>query len=647
MKMFEAGAKGAKGLETAAHGAAGGIHAITGALAPLGAALAVLAGVGSIFAAFKESIEAASRFETAKFNFEGIAGGADNARGAIAKLKEIGHETATGFGELSGASKLLIEAGMSADAAADATGRLQKIALNTGGDLNELAEIYARITIKQEISQKDLAKLAMSGIPGVAAIAAQFKELERATTDANKAIEANQAELERTFELNEKNVSGITSFTNRIGLTKDAFDAFSRTGRVASAVNADLGWGFGKITNTLQGQFADGLKQISDETGVSQKSLMDFAREGKLGYEDLIQAAGRYRKEQEEKAKQANEAEKLANENRLLEAQRGLVGQIGALINQATDPGGMFATVNAFFETWKGKLQELNHAIGAVFKDFGTPLMEALKPALDYLTQQTPAIQKLATDAGNALGDAIRWFIDSLKDGTFWDQVKEKGAAAFTAAMQPVNEFGAKIAQGLSGLNKNNELIEGLKSLSKILDAVADGFGIKLLDSISRAAAELDVTTRERISQLPGMLNIPGVLGPIKAEEKDLTHAQRVELAQKEITPTKADRELADREWQEGTEGIQTHFPAAMRQGVEAFQTSPDIARSHREFDQDVAAGRPPYFVKPEMAARDYEKATGQKQPEWMSPQTAERIAQLLEAQNAILRQVLTAGGAT
>src|SRR5258708_13029988 len=179
----------------------------------------------------------------------------------------------------------------------------------------------------------------MSGIPGVAAIAAQFKELERATTDANKAIEANQAELERTFELNEKNVSGITSFTNRIGLTKDAFDAFSRTGRVASAVNADLGWGFGKITNTLQGQFADGLKQISDETGVSQKSLMDFAREGKLGYEDLIQAAARYRKEQEEKAKQANEAEKLANENRLLEAQRGLLGQIGPLINHATDPG--------------------------------------------------------------------------------------------------------------------------------------------------------------------------------------------------------------------------------------------------------------------------------------------------------------------
>jgi hypothetical protein len=644
MKLFEAGAKGAKGLETAAHGAAGGIHAITGALAPLGAALAVLAGVGSIFAAFKESIASAARFETAKFNFEGIAGGADNARSAIAKLKEVGHETATGFGELSGASKLLIEAGMSADAAADATGRLNKIALNTGGDLTELAEIYARITIKQEISQKDLARLAMSGIPGVAAIAAQFKELERATTDANKAIEANQAELERTFELNEKNISGINSFTNRIGLTKDAFEAFSRTGKVASAVTADLGWGFGKITSTLQTEFVNGLKQISDETGVSQKTLMDFAREGKLGYEDLIQAAARYRKEQEEKAKQAKEAAKLANENNLLEQQRGLVGQISGLINKATSEGGIFATVNAFFETWKGKLQELNHAIAAVFKDFGTPLMEALKPALDYLTQQTPAIQKLATDAGEALGGAVRWFIDSLKDGTFWSQVQTQGAAAFDAMLQPVKQLGAQLQHAFAGLNKNNELVQGLQSLSKMLDAIADGFGIKLRDAFTHSLVELDVSMREWASKQP-WLNLPGAPSYLSPEEQQMTHKGRVASEEAELSPTKEDRAQNREDWNQALEGVRTHFPAAMQQGVEAFQTSPDIARSNKEWDQAVKEGRPGYFVKPEMAARDYKRETGQQKPDWMSSQTAEKIAQLLEQQNSLLRSVMAASG--
>jgi hypothetical protein len=644
MKMFEAGTKGAKGLETAAHGAATGIHAITGALAPLGAALAVLAGVGSIFAAFKESIAAASRFETAKFNFEGIAGGADNARNAIEKLKEVGHETATGFGELSGAAKLLIEAGMSADQAADATGRLQKIALNTGGDLNELAEIYARITVKQEISQKDLARLAMSGIPGVAAIAAQFKELERSTTDANRAIEQNQAELERTFQLNEKNISGINSFASRIGLAKDAFTAFANGTRISSAVASELGQGFSKIAGTLNNEFAQGLQQISKETGVSQSALMEFAREGKLGYEDLVQAAARFRQEEQERAKQAGEEQKLANENNLLQQQRGLVSQVSQAIKSATDPGGIFATVNSFFETWNGKLKELGHAVEEVFVNFGTPLINALKPALDYLNQQGPAIQKMATDAGNALGGAIRWFIDSLKEGTFWDQVKSQGTAAFDAAIQPIRQLGAQIQQAFAGMNKNNELVQGFQALSNLLDAVADNFGVRLLDAIKgplQALAEFDVSGRERVAG-SWLSHVPGMPQLISPEEQGLTHEERVAREVQSILPTDKDRAAASKEWTEAIQGIKTHFPAAVRQGIEDFQTPPDVYRSREDWTRAVSEGRSPYFVKPEQAARDYERQTGQKQPQWMSPETAERIANLLEQQNSLLRAVMS-----
>ncbi len=647
MRFFEAGAKGAHGLGVAAHGAAGGIHAITGALAPLGAALAVLAGVGSIFAAFKESIESASRFETAKFNFEGIAGGADNARSAIDKLKEAGHETATGFGALSGAARILIEAGMGADEAADATERLNKIALNTGGSLEELAEIYGRITIKQEISQKDLDRLAMSGIPGIAGLAAQFKELERSTADSNKAIEQGQKALERTFELNEKNIGGINSFASRIGIAADAFKGFANGMGGSTALAGQLGAGFNKIAGTLNSEFTDGLKQISAETGVSQSSLMEFAREGKLGYEDLIQAAARYRKEKEEKDKAAGDAQKLANENNLLEQQRGLVAQVKAAIEGVTSEGGIFATVTAFFETWKGKLQELDHAIGAIFKNFGTPLMDALKPAVEFLTAQTPAIQQMAKEAGEALGGAIKWIIESLKDGTFWTTVQAKGTEAFEKIFQPVKELGARIQAAFAGMSQNKELVQGLQSISKLLDGIADSFGIRLTDALSRplrALAEFDVSGREKadaswLSKMPGM---PKLISP---EEQGLTHEERVAREFGQMIPSKGDRDAAARELQEGMEGIKTHFPAAVQQGIEGFQTSPDKARAQREFDADVKAGRSPYFVRPDVAARDYERATGQKQPDWMSGQTAERVAQLLEQQNSLLRIVMTASG--
>jgi hypothetical protein len=647
LKFFEGGKKAAEGLEHAAHGASGAIHGITAAFGPLAAGLAALAGVATVVEGFKRSLEEAAKDESAKFAFENIAGGAETAEAAIRKLEQLSKETATDFPELVGPAKSLMQAGLNADEAADATERLQKIALNTGADFNELGDIYARVQTKQEVSAKDLVKLAMAGIPGVAELGHQFRELEQQTTDANKAIEETEKNLERAFEQNERNVGGINSFATRIGLTKDAFDGFARGIGVSTALAGELGQGFGKITGTLQGEFVQGLQQISKETGVSQSSLLEFAREGKLGYEDLIQAAARLRKEQEEKAIQENEAQKLANENNLLQQQRSLVAQVSQAIKSATDEGGIFSNLNKFFQTWNGKLREIAHAVDETFQSFGTPLINALKPALDYLISQGPAIQEMGRGAGEALGGAIKWFIDSLKDGTFWDQVKSQGSAAFDAIFEPVRQFGAQLQQAFAGLNKNNELVQGFQALSNLLDAVADNFGVRLLDAIKgplQALAEFDVSGRERVAG-SWLSKVPGMPQLISPEEQGLTHAERVAREVQSILPTDKDREAAGKEWEEAMQGITTHFPAAMRQGIEAFQTPSDIDRAREEWTRAVTEGRTPFYVKPEQAAADYERQTGQKQPSWMSPETAERVAQLLEMQNSLLRTVLTAGG--
>jgi hypothetical protein len=210
--------------------------------------------------------------------------------------------------------------------------------------------------------------------------------------------------------------------------------------------------------------------------------------------------------------------------------------------------------------------------------------------------------------------------------------------------LQPVKQLGSQLQQAFAGLNKNNELVQGFQSLSKMLDAIADSAGIKLRDAFLHAIVELDVSMREWVAK-QWWLNLPGTPSPLTPEEQQMTHAGRVASEEAENTPTKQDRAQNREDWNQALEGVRTHFPAAMQQGIEAFQTPPDVDRANKEWDQAVKEGRPGYYVKPEMAARDFERETGQKKPDWMSSQTAERIAQLLEQQNSLLRSVMAANG--
>ncbi len=139
--------------------------------------LGALAGAASVFEGFHKAISGAGERESAAFNLTAIAGGADNARNAFAKLEKISAETATDFPKLAAGVKPLMEAGLSADQAADDLEKLQKIALNSGASLEDLSDIWSRVITKQDVSSKDMVKLAMAGIPGMSELARHCNDI--------------------------------------------------------------------------------------------------------------------------------------------------------------------------------------------------------------------------------------------------------------------------------------------------------------------------------------------------------------------------------------------------------------------------------------------------------------------------------------
>lgn len=454
------------GIQHEAQSAAAGIKGLESALGAIMPLVAAITGVATIFETFRKSFAQAAEREQAGQQFEAIAGGAEKAAHAMEELEKISAETATDFPELAQGAKRLMEAGLSADEAAEATGRLQKIALNTGSSFEELADIYARVTTKQEVSLKDLTKLAAAGIPGIADIAKQFKNLEKATKDSDNELEHSNQIFKDQYELAEKNIGAINSFGQKTGLLAEAFrqfqqSAYRNVGRVSFG-GMDLGEKYAK-------QFSQGLKQISQETGVTERDLGNLMDKGKLGFEDLIQAAQRFREEQEKQRETGVQTKRYEDQKTLLEAQRNLLGQVGEAIQKATDPGGMFANVTKVFDIIAGKWRQIMLDIDQSFEAFGAPLIRAFQPVLSLIHDQVmPKLQEAATTFGAALENAVQ-------TGD-WSGVADAIANALTSpeVIGAITAFSDALGKALSKTitSEFNQIAEKFSSPQKILDSL-------------------------------------------------------------------------------------------------------------------------------------------------------------------------------
>lgn len=83
-----------------------------------------------------------------------------------------------------------------------------------------------------------------------------------------------------------------------------------------------------------------------------------------------------------------------------------------------TGPGSRFGGMMAEqSKTFAGMLSTLKDRIDALFRDFGTPVIAALKPALDWVQSRIGAWQKSAAEWGAKLASVIRVAFTALKDG--------------------------------------------------------------------------------------------------------------------------------------------------------------------------------------------------------------------------------------
>jgi len=489
------------GIEHEAQAASAGIKGLESALRGIMPLVTAITGVATVFETFRKSFAQAAEREQAGQQFEAIAGGADKAASAIAKLEEVSAETGTDFPELAKGAKRLMEAGMSADEAAEATERLQKIALNTGSSFEELADIYGRIMTKQEVSLKDLNKLAAAGIPGIADIAKEFKNFEISTSDADRELERSGELMRRNFDEESERIHEIqearrfafeqqrqetdaaVGFASKIGIAQNIFQNWARLG----VFRGGGGLGFGGLNRETISELSSGLAELSQETGLSSGMLQKLAAQGKFGFEELLSAAKRY-EDQQEKIREYNERiaeqerqkkekvaeqkisdERYKNQQALLEKQRGLLGQIAEAIKSATDPGGVFANVNNVFDTIAGKWRKISLAISQTFEAFGKQLIDAFKPVTDAIHNQLmPKLQEAANTFGKLLGEAI-------KTGDF-TPVANGIANALTSpeVIGGITAFSDALAAALSKTLTSafNQIAEQFSSPQKILDTL-------------------------------------------------------------------------------------------------------------------------------------------------------------------------------
>jgi hypothetical protein len=491
------------GAEHAASTAAAGVKGLESAFSGLLPMVAAIAGVASVFEGVRKAFAQAAEREQAGQQFEAVAGGAEKAAGAIQELEKVSAMTGTDFPELAQGAKRLMEAGLSADEAAEATGRLQKIALNTGSSFEELADIYARVTTKQEVSLKDLTKFAAAGIPGIADIAKQFKDLETATKDSDSELERSNQIFKDQYELTEKNIGAIDSFGQKTGLLQEAFRQFQQS---AYRGVGRLSFGGQNLGEQYGAQFAQGMKQISAETGLTERELGDLADKGKLSFEDLIQAAQRFREEQEKAWEEDVATKRFTAQRELLGKQRDLLGEIDEAIKKATGTGGIFENVNSFLSTFSGKWREIQHDIDETFESFGAPLINALKPVLDAVHDQlTPGFQEAAAKFGGWLGEEVKTFFQAFESGD-WSKIANEASQAFKTVLDTFGQGIESLAGPLVAAFKSPELNSALgemvdsfaTKIAKILPkTISEAFSAGLTDIAKEVGAALNPFSKE------------------------------------------------------------------------------------------------------------------------------------------------------
>lgn len=266
-------------------------------------------------------------------------------------------------------------------------------------------------------------------------------------------------------------------------------------------------------------------------------------------------------------------------------------------------------------QAWNGKLSTLSDAWAEVRAQFGEPIMDALKPLLDDGIGTIESMASKAREIGETIAYAMRFMVESFKQGEAWNLAK----LGLTLAFQESVNFLWRVLMGVCEAIPQY-LVQAFKTGVQILDILTDAsfwsivgnaFVGVMRTAVNGILALLSEGIANLIEYIPGMGKQAAWMHGLSREfEKDADQgAAQVGGAAKSFIDSYGDRIL--RQVADNFSALQDAFSSGFSQAADVMDTSgikaemasisdritgalekQDAARTAKE-KEDAAKGKP------------------------------------------------------
>lgn len=425
-------------------------------------------GISTAFETVKRVFEEGAALETTTVRFQNLLGASNETKEAFEGLEKVSDETGISIGEIADSAESLYAAGQSVDHLAGSVDNLAKVAIITGSSLGEITDIFDRISAHGEVSFREIFRLTQATGGATRDLAIQYRDLPKQLEASIAAIDAAAKVQDIATTKAEKHRTAIEDMGKQLGIADAAWKLWGRNINTVNAGTVIPGFG-GEWAQRAAQQFLDdfnaGVKQLSAETGIAQRGIIDMVNHGEIGMDTLLSKGKEWRADLAERAKQPLELAKAQISATTQQQQYEILNTIKKKLEDVAGSADAFAKVS---ETWGQKVKVAAHEVEKAFEGVGLSWTTALKPALDALANK---------DIGGALS--------KLPDGI-------KAAAV---------AFG--LFEGAILASKIPTVLKGLKELW-------DG----ITKSTKEAAAAEALYNAEQGKTPPGQVPTPGVPTP-------------------------------------------------------------------------------------------------------------------------------------
>lgn len=245
-------------------------------------------------------------------------------------------------------------------------------------------------------------------------------------------------------------------------------------------------------------------------------------------------------------------------------------------------------------QTWNGKLSTLSDAWAEVRAQFGEPIMDALKPLLDDGIGAVENMAAKAREIGETIAYAMRFMIESFKQGEAWNLVK----LGLTLAFQEAVNF---LYAGLMGIWKSlpSVIVEAFKTGIEVFNILTEASFWKLVGDMFAGVMRTTMLgimamvadfAANMIDMVPGMGKQAGIMRDLAEIMKGGVAPSLAEsgTAGAELINTYGTRVL-DR-FQDGFGNISAAFRDGFSDAAELMDTSGVRAEMAAVSDKIVAA---------------------------------------------------------